>query len=291
MEDGHRHKFVSPCTAAAAVVKKSTSSLKAINPVKKTKRTSLVYCGHFFQCVQGARFFLLKTYGLTFSDVNMAHQIFDMMCFYRVVIPQEDEANGDDDKEKEMNANSHSLSMGPVAGSNNNYSSNNRISSTILEHNDPHCDLHHRNFEQVPVWTVGNGDSAIIGNFSTSTCLSEENQKLVTELEFDKKPVSGNVLIWVDSGFFKYTGHIAIVTEVVKRENDEKYPFGVRVWEQNFDDSSWNGRDYSRELPAVMDDETGKLEIIEPIYGSVIKGWMATKCMLEHERRLRSTLL
>ena len=125
---------------------------------------------------------------------------------------------------------------------------------------------------------------------------------------FDKKPVPGNVLIWVDSGFFKYTGHIGIVTEVVDRrrrtgqpseqekensssddddqQKEEKYPYGVRIWEQNFDDSSWNGRDYSRELPAKIDEETGKLEIIEPIYGSIVKGWMATRCMLKHEQDL-----
>ena len=94
MENGHRQKFVSPCCGSSGASNELTSQQQRSDAVDNsitTKRNhSLVYCGHFFQCVQGARFFLLKTYGLTFSDVKMAHQIFDMKSFHRVVTTPEE---------------------------------------------------------------------------------------------------------------------------------------------------------------------------------------------------------
>jgi glutathionylspermidine amidase/synthetase len=80
------------------------------------------------------------------------------------------------------------------------------------------------------------------------------------------RPVPGCILIWNEGAEFKWTGHVAVVTAV-----SDSY---VRVAEQNVHDMSWEGRDYSRQLPAVVDAATGAFHIHEHYgKGGTITGW------------------
>jgi glutathionylspermidine amidase/synthetase len=86
------------------------------------------------------------------------------------------------------------------------------------------------------------------------------------------RPIPGCLLIWHQGGHFAYTGHVAVVTEVVDHGQNR---FGVRIAEQNYDDESWKGRNYSRELPATVNAETGVMTIGETTRGSRVMGWIA----------------
>lgn len=135
-------------------------------------------------------------------------------------------------------------------------------------------------YEKVPVLKVRNGEVP--------------KDPTVLESGLHKRPLPGNVLLWKCGGFFSHTGHVAIVTEVVEKLQTEedikngRKNFGVRVWEQNYDDEPWGGREYSRELPAhQIGGEDGPFWISETVgIQSEVLGWMATKCMIEHEKRL-----
>jgi glutathionylspermidine amidase/synthetase len=82
------------------------------------------------------------------------------------------------------------------------------------------------------------------------------------------RPALGSVLIWNEGGLFKWTGHVAIVTEV-----DDEFQF-VRVAEQNVTDASWEGRNWSRQLPVTVEPCSGAFTIHEPAPQSSIRGWM-----------------
>ncbi|MGR9091388.1 MAG: CHAP domain-containing protein, partial [Gammaproteobacteria bacterium] len=63
-----------------------------------------------------------------------------------------------------------------------------------------------------------------------------------------RHPEPGCLLIWDEGGEFEVTGHVAIITEVS--------PHGVKLVEQNVDHACWpDGRDYSREIKAVVTQE------------------------------------
>ena len=80
------------------------------------------------------------------------------------------------------------------------------------------------------------------------------------------RPVAGCILIWNEGAEFKWTGHVAVVTAV-----SDSY---VRIAEQNVHDMSWEGRDYSRELPAVADAATGAFHVYDRYgKGGTITGW------------------
>ena len=80
------------------------------------------------------------------------------------------------------------------------------------------------------------------------------------------RPVAGCILIWNEGGEFKWTGHVAVVTAV-----SDSF---VRVAEQNVHDMTGEGRDYSRELPAVVDAATGAFHIHEHYgKGGTVAGW------------------
>jgi glutathionylspermidine amidase/synthetase len=80
------------------------------------------------------------------------------------------------------------------------------------------------------------------------------------------RPVPGCILIWNEGAEFKWTGHVAVVTAV-----SDTY---VRIAEQNVHDMSWEGKDYSRELPAAVDAATGAYHIYERYgKGGTIAGW------------------
>jgi glutathionylspermidine amidase/synthetase len=80
------------------------------------------------------------------------------------------------------------------------------------------------------------------------------------------RPVPGCILIWNEGAEFKWTGHVAVVTAV-----SDTY---VRIAEQNVHDMSWGGRDYSRELPAEVNPDTGAFHIHDRYgKGGTITGW------------------
>lgn len=118
-----------------------------------------VYTGYRFQCVEYARRWLVAVHGITFPDVGMAYEIFDLPYFHNV-----------------------------------------------------------RNGERVAVKSVRNGSSN----------------------SWKERPFLGSLLIWHEGGYFRWTGHVAVITEVT-----DTY---IRVAEQNVYDAHWEGRDYSREL-------------------------------------------
>lgn len=217
----------------------TTSSTTAKAPSRKQIG---IYLGHMFQCVMASRFWLVKTYGLTFQDVSMAYDIFELEHFYRIL----------------------------------------HVGETSKQHK----------MEKVKVLKVRNDGK--------TPKADTENGVDVLETGLYKKPLPGNILIWEEGGFFKHTGHVAVITDVVEKsesvtvnqfiaagvEVKRTCNFGVRVWEQNFNDEYWQGRSYSRELPAYVDETTGAFVIVEPIWKSRVKGWMATRCMIERERKL-----
>ncbi len=65
-----------------------------------------------------------------------------------------------------------------------------------------------------------------------------------------RHPEPGCLLIWQEGGEFEETGHVAVVTEVFHDR--------IRIAEQNVDHLPWpEGRNYSRELPAYVDERGG----------------------------------
>lgn len=85
-------------------------------------------------------------------------------------------------------------------------------------------------------------------------------------------PMPGALLINREGGFFRGTGHVSVITEIVNYGDGRKY--GVRVAEQNVHDRSWLGRNYSRELPASIA-ENGGFTIQETARGASVLGWIA----------------
>jgi len=136
-----------------------------------------LYYGFRFQCVEFARRWLIHAQGVTFGDVGMAYEIFEIKAATDV-----------------------------------------------------------RTQGKVPWTNVRNGGK--------------------------EKPMAGAVIIWSDGGEFRWTGHVAIITEVT-----DTY---IRVAEQNVDDAYWPPRQtWARELPVRL--SNGGFHIIEP-RGAVL-GW------------------
>jgi len=80
------------------------------------------------------------------------------------------------------------------------------------------------------------------------------------------RPQRGSLLMWHPGGFFRHTGHVAVITEAT-----DAY---VRVAEQNVTDIPWDeGCDYARELP-VMIGEDGSYVIRDPLRGARVLGWV-----------------
>ena len=80
-------------------------------------------------------------------------------------------------------------------------------------------------------------------------------------------PVLGTIILWKPQGYFRHTGHVAIVTHV----EDGK----VGVAEQNVTDASWEGKHFSRELDLKIDDATGNVTILDHHYdNTVVLGWV-----------------
>lgn len=81
-----------------------------------------------------------------------------------------------------------------------------------------------------------------------------------------KRPEPGCMLIWDESGEFKITGHVSIITEVADTS--------VKIVEQNVDQAIWPGnRDYARILKANID-EYGGYWIACDKHDSEILGWV-----------------
>lgn len=98
------------------------------------------------------------------------------------------------------------------------------------------------------------------------------------------RPPPGSLLIWDPMGWFRWTGHVAIVVDVVPRSDDGRR-WGVRVAESNTYDAVWDNEDksFARELPARITDE-GHFHIDEPHpEGGRIKGWICSTNIFEHE--------
>ncbi len=141
-----------------------------------------LYYGYKYQCVEYSRRFLIHTHGVTFGDVGMAYEIYDIPFVTRI-----------------------------------------------------------RDKSQVPWASYPNGSTI--------------------------RPVPGCVLLWHEGGEFRYTGHVAIVTEVTDN--------WVRVAEQNVEDALWGGDNYARELRVTVDENTGSYFIHEEWgkRGGRILGW------------------
>jgi glutathionylspermidine amidase/synthetase len=59
-------------------------------------------------------------------------------------------------------------------------------------------------------------------------------------------PLKGSLLIWEPRGFFKHTGHVAVIIDVSDTHVD--------IVEQNVEDTVWpEGINYSRRLPVTRD--------------------------------------
>lgn len=138
------------------------------------------YMGYKWQCVEFARRFLYLNYGVVFTDVGMAYEIFSLRILRQVV----DEA-------------------------------------------------------LLPLQAFSNG------------CR--------------KPPAAGGLLIWQESGIFKRTGHVAIITEVLADK--------IRIVEQNVVHQRLRpGQQWTRELPYRL--VNGEYHIKDTFDDTVILGWM-----------------
>jgi glutathionylspermidine amidase/synthetase len=138
------------------------------------------YMGHKWQCVEFARRFLYLNYGVVFTDVGNAYEIFTLRFLRRVV------------------------------------------NDAIL-----------------PLQAFANGSL--------------------------RAPCAGALLIWQDSGEFKGTGHVAVITEVLADK--------VRIVEQNvIHDYLPVGQQWTRELALTVTD--GGYYINDTFEDSKILGWM-----------------
>lgn len=80
----------------------------------------------------------------------------------------------------------------------------------------------------------------------------------------DMRPRLGSVIIWREGGYFRHTGHVAIVVEAT-----DTY---IRIAEQNVTDAAWPGN-YARELPVEIS-ETGEIIVKERLPRSAVLGWL-----------------
>lgn len=138
------------------------------------------YMGYKWQCVEFARRFLYLNYGVVFTDVGMAYEIFSLRFLRQVV------------------------------------------NEAIL-----------------PLQAFANG------------C--------------PHPPIAGALLIWHDAGHFSETGHVAIITEVLKDK--------VRVAEQNVIHSRLPaGQQWTRELPIIVTEHGYTIK--DTFEDTKILGWM-----------------
>lgn len=138
------------------------------------------YMGYKWQCVEFARRFLYINYGLVFTDVGMAYEIFSLRILRRVF----DEA-------------------------------------------------------LLPLKAYANGSRKI--------------------------PQAGALLIWDEGGIFEYTGHVAIITEVLSDK--------VRIVEQNLAEHRLpSGQQWTRELPLSV--INGEYFLQDTYPDTTILGWM-----------------
>jgi glutathionylspermidine amidase/synthetase len=95
-------------------------------------------------------------------------------------------------------------------------------------------------------------------------------------------PRRGSLMIWRAGGWFKHTGHVAVVTEVIVNSVEPDPARGgnvvrgvIRVAEQNVHDRSWGGRTYSRELPFGIAPD-GTLTVLDTYPNTVVLGWVTS---------------
>ena len=142
-----------------------------------------IYTGFKYQCVEFARRWLVATKGISFPDVGMAYEIFDLSAFERV--------------------SDHS----PVL---------------VTRHQ--------------------NGGTT-------------------------QPPMIGAVMLWKPEGYFRHTGHVAIVVGVTAKT--------VEVAEQNVYDQEWpEGRHYSRSLPLDVNADSGSVFVHDNHHDSFVMGWI-----------------
>jgi glutathionylspermidine amidase/synthetase len=94
------------------------------------------------------------------------------------------------------------------------------------------------------------------------------------------RPFVGSCLINHPVGFFKHTGHISVVSEIVEYEANKRY--GVRIVEQNVHHRHWGGKPYSRELEATVNENSGAFTIMENTRGSAVLGWISPITLSPH---------
>jgi glutathionylspermidine amidase/synthetase len=80
------------------------------------------------------------------------------------------------------------------------------------------------------------------------------------------RPVLGSVILWHPTGYYRRTGHVAIVTAAT-----DAY---IRVAEQNITDAPWPaGADWARQLPVVLGNN-GEYRVVDPHRNSSVLGWV-----------------
>lgn len=138
------------------------------------------YMGHKWQCVEFARRFLFLNYGMVFTDVEMAYEIFSLRFLRQVV-----------------------------------------------------------NDDLLPLQAIANGST--------------------------RAPSVGGLLIWQKGGEFQRTGHVAVITQLLKDK--------VRIAEQNvLQHLLPAGQQWTRELPLHI--ENGHYTIQDTFNDTTILGWM-----------------
>lgn len=94
------------------------------------------------------------------------------------------------------------------------------------------------------------------------------------------RPQRDMMLINQEGGYFRHTGHVAIITDVVEYGDGRG---GCRIIEQNVSDRKHpEGREYSRELPMTYNPEKGTWYVSETTRGSAVLGWVSPRAVVEH---------
>lgn len=79
------------------------------------------------------------------------------------------------------------------------------------------------------------------------------------------RPALGSIIIWHEGGFFRMTGHVAVVVHA----DEEK----VLVAEQNVTDRVWKNPSFARALEVQVGPQ-GEYTVVEHLRGAQVMGWL-----------------
>lgn len=123
----------------------------------------------------------------------------------------------------------------------------------------------------VPVLKVPNGEKPRRIDWDVHEAADALAQAMPVDL-LAPAPRPGDVLLWHPAGFFRGTGHVAIIVGVQRAEGTGEVVL-VEIAEQNVHHRSWGGKPHAREL-RVLRSADGHYAIHDPLPGAEVLGWV-----------------